>query len=214
MTKNVDILPSGVSQFTICKGDSELVNVELPVPGHHNISNALAASVAAMELGCTPLDVANGLSVFHNTDRRFQVKGKMNGALLVDDYAHHPTEIKAVINTATEILEGKGKIWSIFQPHTYSRAKAFGDEFCEALRGSTKVIIADIYAAREPDPGDINSGMLAKHFNSKDVPTTHISDFEEIKDFIRKNASEGDIVVTLGAGDINKIVAELAEENK
>jgi len=212
--KNVDILPEGISHFTICKGDASLVDIELPVPGHHNISNALAASVAAMELGCTPLDVAHGLSVFHNTDRRFQVKGKMNGALLVDDYAHHPTEIKAVIHTANEMLEGTGKIWSIFQPHTYSRAKAFGDEFCEALRGSTKVIIADIYAAREPDPGDINSSMLADRFNSKGVPTIYISNFEEIKDYIRKNATEGDIVVTLGAGDINKVVAELAEESK
>lgn len=210
--ENIDILPDGTSQFSIYAGTTLISHIHLPVPGHHNISNALAAAVACMELGCTPDDVQHGLESFHGTNRRFEVKGNLNGAMLVDDYAHHPTEIKAVINTATEMLNGNGKIWSIFQPHTYSRAKSFSNEFCEALKGSTQVIIADIYAAREKNPGDISSAMLAEKFNNKGLNTLYMPSFDEIKAYIRKNAGPGDIVITLGAGDINKVVAELAEE--
>lgn len=210
--KNIDILPDGTSQFSIYAGTNLITHIHLPVPGHHNISNALAAAVACMELGCTPEDVRKGLEAFHGTNRRFEHKGTFNGAMLIDDYAHHPTEIHAVISTATEITEGKGKIWSIFQPHTYSRAKAFSNEFCESLKGSTQVIIADIYAAREKNPGDISSAILAEKFNNNGLPTIHMASFEDIKTYIREHAGPGDIVVTLGAGDINKVVADLSEE--
>lgn len=148
--------------------------------------------------------------MFEGANRRFECKGTVNGACIVDDYAHHPTEIRAALDTAETIVNGKGKIWSIFQPHTYSRAKLFADDFCKALRGSYKICISDIYAAREKDPGDINSKMLADRFRANGLNAEYMPDFTEIVSFIRKNASEGDLVITFGAGDINKVAMELA----
>ena len=208
--EDINILPDGTSTFKIFAGNTMVTSVHLSVPGIHNVSNALAAAAACMQFGCTSEDIARGLSAFHGADRRFQVVGRVNGAMLVDDYAHHPTEIKATVGTALSMAGERGRVWSVFQPHTYSRAKFFGDDFMEALRGSAKVLVADIYAAREKDPGDINSSMLADRFRSGGLDAEYFPSFEEIKAFIRKNAVPGDIVLSLGAGDVNRIVIDLA----
>ena len=105
----------------------------------------------------------------------------------------------------------QGHIWSIFQPHTYSRAKAFGSEFCEALKDSDTVIAADIYAARERDPGDISSELLVEKFKAAGINALYMPSFSDIETYIRKNAAEGDIVITLGAGDINRVAISLAK---
>lgn len=209
--KDIEILPDGSSHFTIHTGTSSVARVKLKVPGRHNISNALAAATACLQFGCTSEDIEKGLAVFQGANRRFECKGKINGAPIIDDYAHHPTEIKAVIDTARAMIGSKGRIWSIFQPHTYSRAKAFGSEFCEALKDSDTVIAADIYAAREQNPGDISSEMLVEKFKAAGINALYMPSFEDIEAYIRKNAAQGDIVITLGAGDINKVAIKLAK---
>ncbi len=209
--KDIEIYSNGSSHFTICAGTTPVARVELNVPGRHNISNALAAGIACMQFGCTSEDIEKGLSAFQGTNRRFEYKGKINGAPIIDDYAHHPTEIKAVMDTARAMVGRQGHIWSIFQPHTYSRAKAFGSEFCEALKDSDTVIAADIYAARERDPGDISSELLVERFKAAGINALYMPSFADIESYIRKNAAEGDIVITLGAGDINRVAVSLAK---
>lgn len=207
---NIQTAANGKSEFDLCFKAHPIVHIELQVPGKHNISNAVAAAAACHTLGCRPESIQKGLALFEGANRRFECKGTVNGACIVDDYAHHPTEIKAVLDTARTITRGGGKIWSIFQPHTYSRAKIFADDFCEAFRGSYKICISDIYAAREKNPGDINSQMLADKFRAKGLDAEYMPDFTEIVSFIRRNASGGDLVITFGAGDINKVAIELA----
>ena len=209
---NIRIEENGASSFDFCYLGKPIVSVKLKVPGRHNISNATAAAAACHALGCNPESIRNGLSVFEGANRRFEYKGTVNGACIIDDYAHHPTEIKAVLDTARTITRNGGKIWSIFQPHTYSRAKMFADDFCEALRGSDRIFVTDIYAAREKDPGDINSQMLADKFRARGLNAVYLPDFSEIVSRIRENAAEGDLVITFGAGDVNKIAAELAKK--
>lgn len=209
--KDIEISQDGSSHFTIYAGDSAIARIKLNVPGRHNISNALAAAAACMQFGCTPEDIEKGLAAFHGTNRRFECKGKINGAPVIDDYAHHPTEIKAVMDTARAMVGSKGRIWSIFQPHTYSRAKSFGDEFCKVLKESDTVIAADIYAAREQDPGDISSELLVAKLKAAGTNALYMPAFEDIENYIRKNAAEGDIVITLGAGDINKVAVNLTK---
>ena len=209
--RDIEIFPDGSSHFTIHSGTTPVAQVKLQVPGRHNISNALAAAIACMQFGCTSEDVAKGLLAFRGANRRFEYKGEVNGAPVIDDYAHHPTEIKAVMDTARAMVGSKGHIWSIFQPHTYSRAKAFEKEFCEALKESDTVIAADIYAARERDPGDISSKHLAETFRSAGINALYIPAFEDIEAYIRDNAAAGDIVITLGAGDINQVAVNLVK---
>ena len=209
--KDIEIDPDGSSHFTICTGAAPVARIELKVPGRHNISNALAAAAACIQFGCTGEDIEKGLLAFRGANRRFECKGKINGAPVIDDYAHHPTEIKAVLDTARAMVGNKGRIWSIFQPHTFSRAKSFGDQFCEALKGSDTVITADIYAARERDPGDINSELLVAKFKDAGINALYMPSFEDIEAYIRENVAAGDIVITLGAGDINKVAVNLTK---
>ncbi len=212
-TKEITVQSDGTSHFTIYTKDSPLAQIKLQVPGRHNISNALAAAASCVQLGCTGQDISQGLLAFQGTKRRFEYKGRVNGAPIIDDYAHHPTEIKAVMDTAKTMVGDRGRIWSIFQPHTYSRVKSFGDDFCRALRASHLVILADIYAAREKDPGNITSALLTEKFNRAGVNAVYIPSFQEIETYIQENAAEGDIVITLGAGDINKVAAKLSESS-
>ena len=174
----------------------------------HNISNSVAAAAAAMQLGCSAESIKAGLEAFCGTGRRFEKKGQYNGALVVDDYAHHPTEIQATLAAAREVA-GNNKIYAIFQAHTYSRALAFLDEFANALKTSDKVIVTDIFAAREKDPGTISGLSMAQTFIDKGINAQYISDFGKIAETIRSQVKEGDVVITLGAGDVNKVIPEI-----
>ena len=209
--KNIRISPDSGSRFTVCAGHEPIAEITLPVPGRHNISNALAAVAACLQLGCTKDAIEKGLAGFQGANRRFECKGYVNQAPVIDDYAHHPTEIRAVMDTARTLVGKSGHIYSVFQPHTYSRAKSFTREFGEALRESDTVIVADIYAAREKDPGDISSALLTEQFQKSGVNALYMSDFAGIAAYIRNHAVKGDIVITLGAGDINQIAVLLTQ---
>lgn len=194
--------------YTLYHKNTPVADITLNVPGMHNISNSVAAAAAAMQLGCSAESIKAGLEAFCGTGRRFEKKGQYNGALVVDDYAHHPTEIQATLAAAREVA-GNNKIYAIFQAHTYSRALAFLDEFANALKTSDKVIVTDIFAAREKDPGTISGLSMAQTFIDKGINAQYISAFDKIAETIRSQVKEGDIVITLGAGDVNKVIPEI-----
>ena len=193
------------SEFDVYYHDELFVHVNISVPGIHNVKNALAATAAAIVLGISPTAVTYGLSGFHGANRRFEFKGKYNGADIYDDYAHHPSELKALLD-AVEPLGYKRTIL-VFQPHTYSRTHALFDEFAQQLRRPDLTYLAEIYAAREKNTIGISSSDLADVIpNSMFYPT-----FAELERALQFTVSPGDLVLTVGAGDVYRIGEDLAE---
>ncbi len=196
--KNIETLGTKTEFDAIAFG-RKFAHLTLHVPGVHNIMNALAATAAAISLGIGPLAVAYGLSGFSGAGRRFEFKGKYNGADVYDDYAHHPGELKALIDMVETL--GYKRTVLVFQPHTYSRTKALFDEFVEQLRRPDICVLAEIYAAREKNTLGISSKDL-----SDLIPNSfYYGSFEEIDKFLRISAAPGDIILTVGAGDVYKI---------
>lgn len=207
---SISISALGTYSFDIYyKGNYEC-RVSLNIPGRHNVDNALAAFAAAKVFGIDNKYIAEGLSNYRGTDRRFQYKGKFNGVTVIDDYAHHPTEVKATLAAAKNI--DKKRLWCIFQPHTYSRTYNLLDEFAHAFEDADKIVVADIYAAREKDTGLINSATLAEHIRQNGKDAVYVGDFQAIKDYIQQNCTEGDLLITMGAGDVYLIGEELVEK--
>lgn len=194
------------SEFDIIYRGKGFTRVTIHVPGDHNIRNALAATAATISLGIGPTAVKYGLAGFQGAGRRFEFKGKYNGADLYDDYAHHPSELCAVLD-AVESLNYQRTI-VVFQPHTYSRTAALFDHFVEQLRRPTITYLAEIYAAREKNTIGISSADLAKKIpGAKFYPT-----FAEIEADLAEVARPGDIILTIGAGDVFRIGEHLLNE--
>ena len=199
LAKNIENLPNGGCKYDILYDNEYFTTITLTVSGTHNVYNSLGAAAAAASLGISASDIQKGLESFEGTKRRYERIGEKNGFFVVDDYAHHPTEIKSTLETAKNLT--KGTVWCIFQPHTYTRTKAFLNDFATSLSLSDRVILTDIYAARELDDGTIHSKDLAKL-----IPDSiYIKSFEEIAGYINENAKKGDTVITMGAGDVYKI---------
>ncbi|MBE5896118.1 MAG: UDP-N-acetylmuramate--L-alanine ligase, partial [Lachnospiraceae bacterium] len=146
---------------------------------------------------------ASSLENFSGTDRRFELKGTLGGITIIDDYAHHPTEIEATLNAARNYPHEK--LWCIFQPHTYTRTHAFLDDFARALSLADKVVLTDIYAAREKNTIGITSLDLLKKLTDAGVEAYHFATFDEIENFILENCINGDLLITMGAGDVVNI---------
>ena len=186
----------------------ELVNrVSLGVTGEHNVYNSLAAIAVVMELGVGFEAIMAGLKNFSGTDRRFEKKGEIGGVTIIDDYAHHPQEIKATLAAAKNYPHRK--LWCVFQPHTYTRTKAFLDQFAETLAAADEVILADIYAARETDTLGVSSADIARKIQELGTPVHFIPSFDEIETFILEKCMNGDLLITMGAGDIVKVGEKL-----
>jgi len=177
--------------------------VSLSVPGQHNVRNALAAIAAAEALGIALEDIIKGLKNYTGTNRRFEKKGEVCGITIIDDYAHHPKEIQVTLEAAGNYPHKK--LWCVFQPHTYTRTKAFLDEFAQALAVADEVVLACIYAARETDTLGICSGDIAKQIEALGTRAHSFDSFDEIERFILENCSPGDLLITMGAGDIVKV---------
>lgn len=193
--------------FSICGPDDEKTSVQLSVPGMHNVSNALCAYAAARRFGLSPDAIARGLKRFGGADRRFQYKGDLNGVAVYDDYAHHPTEIETTLKVGSAIT--KGQLFIVFQPHTYTRTKALFRDFVEVLSKADRVVLADIYAAREPDRHEVSSADLAR-----EIPgAINLHQFSEIADYLKKEAKAGDTIITVGAGDVFRIGELLLKES-
>jgi UDP-N-acetylmuramate--alanine ligase len=177
--------------------------ISLHVPGMHNVGNALAAIAAADCLGIRPKDIAKGLSVFSGTERRFQYKGEKNGFTVIDDYAHHPTEIEATLQAAKACPYNR--IICIFQPHTYTRTKSLLPGFAKALSLADVVILADIYAARETDTLGISSRTLQEEIKKLGHDCLYFPTFSEIEKYLLANCRNNDLVITMGAGNVYEI---------
>ena len=189
--------------FTLLKNGEPVGELSLGVPGEHNVYNALAAVAAADALGVPWGAVKAGLAGFTGTERRFEKKGEIGGVTVIDDYAHHPHEIEATLKTAATYPHKK--VWCVFQPHTYSRTRAFLDEFAQALVLADEVILADIYPARETDTLGVSSRDIAARITKLGGSVHYFPNFDEIETFILKNCSTGDLLITMGAGDIVKV---------
>lgn len=191
------------ASFTINRKNKAPIQIKLSVPGEHNVYNAIAAVATCDLMGVDPEYMIKALREFTGTNRRFEHKGVVDGVTIVDDYAHHPTEIKATLSAAQNYPHKT--LWCVFQPHTYTRTKALMHEFAEALSLADKVVLADIYAARETDHLGISSRTLQEEIKSLGHDCYYFPSFEEIEKFLLQNCTKDDLLITMGAGDVVKI---------
>jgi len=198
---------SDFTSFDFTEDGEKICTIKLKVPGKHNVYNSLACLTVCKLYGLNIEKAATALSIFSGAKRRFELKGIKNGILIYDDYAHHPSEIKATLKAAKS--KKKNKIWCVFQPHTYTRTKALLNEFSESFYDADTVIITDIYAAREKDTGEINSNDLVNKISTTSQNAIYIKDFENIITYLAENAQENDLIFTIGAGNVYKIGEEL-----
>lgn len=201
--KNITFDEKACAAFTAMYHDRELMTVTLGVPGMHNVSNALAAIALSLELRLPQEAIQNGLRNFGGADRRFQYKGCRNGITIIDDYAHHPTEIRATLTAAANYPHSR--LVLAFQPHTYSRTKAFLNDFADVLSMADIVVLADIYAAREKNTYGIHSQDLLSRLKERGCNCYYFPTFGEIETFLSENCINGDLLITMGAGDIVKV---------
>ena len=165
--------------------------------------NSLAAIACTEAIGL-PLDaIRKGLLSFGGTHRRFEYKGSLGDVTVIDDYAHHPTEIRATLSAAKDYPHDE--LWVIFQPHTYSRTKALLDEFGQALATCDHVLLADIYAAREQDTGLVSSKDVCDKINANGGHAIYLGDFDSITEYVKKNCKKNDLLITMGAGNVDSI---------
>lgn len=207
---NISFDEMGRGSFDALVAGEKKGHFTLGVVGRHNISNTLACLALASLYDINENTIQKALTAFHGTERRFEYKGECQGFTIIDDYAHHPTEIAATLSSAEKYPHKT--LWCVFQPHTYTRTRAFLKDFAKSLSMADKIILADIYAAREQDPGDISSRDLAEEINKLGKDVYYISDFQEIEKFILKNLVDGDLLITMGAGNIVEIGENLIKQ--
>jgi UDP-N-acetylmuramate--alanine ligase len=193
--KNVTF-EKGCASFDLYNESAFLCRIELKVPGLHHVSNALCAAASAHICGISPEQIAKGLSSFGGIARRFEFKGEKNGVRVFDDYAHHPSEITALL-TAVKTL-GYDRVICAFQPHTYSRTKSLFGDFVEALKLADLTILSDIYAARETDTLGVSSAQLAELIPG----ALYCPSLADVTNTLRELAQPGDLILTVGAGSI------------
>ena len=190
----------GHASFELLKKGKNAGRIALSVSGDHNVSNALAAIAVSDLLDISADTIRKGLLSFTGTDRRFEYKGTFNGVTVIDDYAHHPTEIAATLKAAQHTPHNA--VWCVFQPHTYTRTKAFFHEFAEALSHADHLILSDIYAARETDTLGVSSEALADEAKKLGTDAVYLPTFADIETFLKEHCRPGDLLITMGAGDI------------
>ena len=201
--------PGGVhTEFDLVHKGETLAHFHMHVPGDHNILNAVAASVAAMTAGVTPEECAAGVDAFHGAGRRFEVLGEYGGVTVADDYGHHPTEIEATLKAA-RALPFK-RVWAVHQPFTYSRTKMLMDDFARVLSHADKVVLSEIMGSREKNTDGVYTSQLAE----KIPGCIWFPEFPEIADYVAKNVEPGDLVLTLGCGDVNKCAHMIVDRLK
>ena len=203
---NITLLPLGSSARAIWHG-KVVGKLELSVPGHHNLMNAAAALAAGIVLDQAPGEMIDGLASFKGAGRRFEIKGTVNGIRVIDDYGHHPTEIEVTLIAARRFA-GEGRLIVVFQPHRYSRTKAFIENFATTLDLADEVIVLEIYAASEKPIAGISSEAIVE----KMTHGSFIPNFIDAVEAVVKSAKPGDVVITLGAGDVSSLAPIIVEE--
>ncbi len=200
---NITFDENACAMFSAMHNGQEIMKVHLNVPGMHNVSNALACIALAHLMELPQEKVLIGLRKFGGANRRFEYKGKLDGITIIDDYAHHPTEIQATLDAAANYPHDR--LVLVFQPHTYTRTKAFLHEFAEVLSQVDILVLADIYAAREKNTIGISSKDLLAQVKEKGCECYYFPSFEEIEKFLLKNCMNGDLLITMGAGNVVEI---------
>jgi UDP-N-acetylmuramate--alanine ligase len=205
-----EIMPTGAVFDAAIKGKT-LGPLSLRVPGRHNVQNALAAVAVGLELDLTPEQIRDGLEHFRGADRRLQIKAEVNGITIVDDYGHHPTEIRATLDAVR--LRGAQRVIAIFQPHRYTRTKFLLDELAGSFEGCDRVYVLDIYAASEPPIAGVTSPRLVERMHELGVNTAIYAPSEEwVREEILNDACPGDLIITIGAGSVWKIGEAVGKE--
>ncbi|RBP40620.1 UDP-N-acetylmuramate--L-alanine ligase [Garciella nitratireducens] len=200
---NINFDNMGCASFDVIFKNKNLGKFYLAIPGMHNVINALSAIACSYYLEVPLTQIKQGLMLFKSPHRRFELKGKIKNISVIDDYAHHPTEIKATLEAAKKYPHKK--LWCIFQPHTYTRTLTLLNEFSQAFPIADEVIIADIYAAREKDLGLIHAKDLANTIKATGQNAKYLGDFSNILSYLLENLKPGDLVITMGAGNINQV---------
>jgi UDP-N-acetylmuramate--alanine ligase len=209
VARNLTLSPAG-SSFRLVFDDEDLGGVELHVPGRHNVLNALAALSAGIAIGAPAAEMATGLAAFMGVERRFQLLGEARGVVVVDDYAHNPGKVTAALATA-RVAYPRRRVVAAFQPHLFSRTRDFAREFGAALAAADAVFLADIYPAREqPIPG-VTSSLVADALIAAGGTLAWQGQRAALADALARAVREGDVVLTVGAGDITKTGPELLE---
>ena len=207
--EGIEVEPDG-TRFSLVTPTKRAV-VKLRVPGAHNVDNALAAAAACLEMGVDIDDIARGLGGFSGVDRRFQVRGQALGVTVIDDYAHHPTEIRATLAAARP--GPWRRVIAVFQPHRYSRTNAFAREFGAAFDAADRIVVTDVYGAGEPPVPGITGKLVAdsvcNHLPGR--PVAYLPHRGELLAYLQGTVRPGDAVLTLGAGDITSVGEELLE---
>jgi len=199
------------SRFTMLAGGNAVAEVELTVPGRHNVENAVAAMAVAHLEGLAPREAAHALSGYRGAARRFETTGHLRGAWIVDDYAHHPTEVKATLAAA----RGTGRtVRVVFQPHRYLRTRQMWPRFAEALLGADEVWVLDVYAASEEPIEGVSGALIANRLRELGHQRARFATWEETRRELAASAGPGDLIITMGAGDVWKLGRELAESEK
>ncbi|PKM51524.1 MAG: UDP-N-acetylmuramate--L-alanine ligase [Firmicutes bacterium HGW-Firmicutes-7] len=205
--KNISFNEKGCGNYDLYYKSTHIDTIQINSTGIHNIYNSIAAIAASHTIGIDISSAKSSLESFSGPKRRFEYKGSLMGVTVIDDYAHHPTEIEATIHAAQRL--DYNKLWIVFQPHTYSRTKAFLSKFAKALSIADYVVITDIYAAREKDPGDIHSNDLLSQLKEMNENCYYLSSFDDIEIFLLENLVPNDMLITMGAGNINIIGEDL-----
>ena len=207
INSNADIQASMISFnemksfYTLNYRGENLGQVNLSAPGEHNILNSLASAAIGVELGIDPKDIISGLNAYQGVRRRFEIKGTINDIIIIDDYAHHPTEVEATLNTAKKSWDKR--IIGVFQPHLFSRTKDFYKEFAEAMMGCDIALITDIYPAREKPITGVTGKLVYDRIKELGHKNSHyIPDLSNINTIIEENVEAGDLIITMGAGTI------------
>lgn len=209
--RNIHLNELGNAAYELYIHGEDKGEVTLSVTGEHNAVNSLSAIAASLYIGISLEDIKEGLRKCHSADRRFQYKGTTeSGVTIIDDYAHHPTEISASLAVANSVK--KADLWVVFQPHTYSRTMAHLKDFAKALSVSDHVLLADIYAAREVDDGSVSSKDLEKELKNLGCDAVYLGSFEEIKKYFKNNSKHNDMLITMGAGNIDSLGVELLQK--
>ena len=209
--KDIEFDSEGHPTFTLVKNNTASERIALHSTGIHNVVNALSAIAVSEFLGIDMKNIKAGLLACTSAKRRFEHKGvTKNGVIIVDDYAHHPTEIEATLKAALNTPHNE--LWVAFQPHTYTRTYALLDRFAEALKICDHVLLANIYAAREKDTGLVSSKDLCDKINSLGGNAMHFNDFLSIENFVEKNCKKNDLLITMGAGDIDTVGISLLKK--
>ena len=199
------------TDYDLYNNGKKLTTIHLIVPGRHNVLNSLGAFASATLMGIAPDMAAAALAGFSGAKRRFETKGKENGIWIVDDYAHHPTEICATLQAAKETRAQR--IICVFQPHRYTRTKLLYEEFCHSFSNCDKLILTHIYSAGEnPIPGISSQGLAESIRVTTGQDVSYIDSFSRVEEYLYKNCREGDLVITMGAGDVFRIGEELVRE--